>query len=199
MSLLYNRERDSGHCCCAALFLLDIMLFQVNSVKGGVLQGMTDVLQRQDNEQDRGEKWRSTMVDFLVGSFIGIILLAVLVPYTSETLFDNAFRSVRMFFMPPLQLAMEKISIDYEENVQTGNKTLIDLQRSIGPEGTEQQNMYGRYFVEHNRFIKFVENYERPAVSGEEENLLKVSIMNKAGASLDTLFTQAKNPPLQGR
>jgi prepilin-type N-terminal cleavage/methylation domain-containing protein len=71
------------------------------------------------------------------------------------------------------------------------------VQETVGtPDSNPKSNGYGQcpgincvpYYVITNKFIKFVSNGEMDIVSGERENILKITIANNQGATLTALF-----------
>jgi prepilin-type N-terminal cleavage/methylation domain-containing protein len=68
------------------------------------------------------------------------------------------------------------------------------LQTKIGAEGATCNSgattcIYGQYTVQYNYFMKFVGNTETPIVSGDPQNILKVTIKNDLGETLSILLT----------
>jgi prepilin-type N-terminal cleavage/methylation domain-containing protein len=68
------------------------------------------------------------------------------------------------------------------------------LQTKIGAEGATCNSgattcIYGQYTVQYNHFIKFVGSTETPIVSGDPQNILKVTIKNDLGETLSILLT----------
>jgi len=65
--------------------------------------------------------------------------------------------------------------------------SLATLQGSIGPENSEQNNAYGTYHVEKNRFVLFTSDSEVDDTTGKNKTL-KVTITNAQGGTLTALF-----------
>jgi len=65
--------------------------------------------------------------------------------------------------------------------------TLSSLKTSIGPENTDQNNGYGSYHVERNRYILFISDSEADDTVGYNK-ILKVGIKNNQGEILTALF-----------
>jgi prepilin-type N-terminal cleavage/methylation domain-containing protein len=67
-------------------------------------------------------------------------------------------------------------------------RSLTALQTSIGTEGTEMNNTYGKYHVVRNRFTRFVSDVDQDADAGGANTLLKVTLRNNSGETQTALF-----------
>jgi prepilin-type N-terminal cleavage/methylation domain-containing protein len=89
---------------------------------------------------------------------------------------------------------------------KTGGSTISDggiqwtrliqyLTEAVGtPDLNIKNNSYGQYYVTVNKFIKFSgSNVEKDIVSGDPENILKLSIKNDEGDTLTALFMVKEN------
>jgi hypothetical protein len=88
-----------------------------------------------------------------------------------------------------LQKVMENIFTDYNLNYKSN---LAGIKTKIGATASQQLPPagYGPYTLVYNDFIKFVGNVETPIVSGDPQNMLKVTIKNALGETLTILLTQ---------
>lgn len=64
----------------------------------------------------------------------------------------------------------------------------LNLQIGVA-DSTKKDNSYGQYYVQENRFVKFVSKEIQPIVGGEPENMLQVKIKTDEGETLTALFT----------
>ncbi len=67
-------------------------------------------------------------------------------------------------------------------------RPLTTLQTSIGAEGTDQDNAYGKYNVVRNRFTRFVNDIDQDSDSSGANNILKVTLKNENGETQTALF-----------
>lgn len=68
----------------------------------------------------------------------------------------------------------------------------LNLQIGVA-DSTKKDNSYGQYYVQENRFVKFVSNEIQPIDTGEPENMLEVKIKTDEGEILTALFTAKEN------
>jgi len=67
-------------------------------------------------------------------------------------------------------------------------RSLTNLQTSIGAEGTDQDNSYGKYYVAKNGFTQFVNDVDQDSDSSGANNILKVTLRNDSGETVTALF-----------
>jgi prepilin-type N-terminal cleavage/methylation domain-containing protein len=67
-------------------------------------------------------------------------------------------------------------------------RPLATLQTSIGAEGTDQDNAYGKYHVVRNRFTQFVNNIDQDSDTSGANRILKVTLKNDSGQTLTALL-----------
>ena len=67
-------------------------------------------------------------------------------------------------------------------------RPLTALQTSIGAEGADQNNAYGKYHVIRNRFTQFVNDIDQDSDASGANTILKVTLRNDNGETLTALF-----------
>ncbi|MCL4416018.1 MAG: hypothetical protein M1365_04880 [Actinobacteria bacterium] len=84
---------------------------------------------------------------------------------------------------------MESISADYTKNY---TKDLATLKTKIENPTSQQlpPTGYGPYTLVYSAYIKFVGNTETSVVTGDPEDILKVTIKNDLGETLSILLTK---------
>ena len=133
-----------------------------------------------------------TLIEVIIILVVGAILAAMMFTYTNMSDTRNASSLNRAAKTFALQKVMENIFTDYNLNYKSN---LTAIQTTIGNEGTTQNN-YGQngsgtnteYTIMANHFIKFVGNVETPIVTGDPQNILKVTIKNDLGETLSILL-----------
>ena len=67
-------------------------------------------------------------------------------------------------------------------------RPLTTLQTSVGAEGTDQDNTYGKYHVVKNRFTQFLNAVDQDSDASGTNKILKVTLRNDSGETQTALF-----------
>ena len=67
-------------------------------------------------------------------------------------------------------------------------RPLTTLKTSVGAEGTDQDNTYGKYYVVKNRFTQFLNNVDQDNDASGANKILKVTLRNDSGETQTALF-----------
>ncbi|MFH2119868.1 MAG: prepilin-type N-terminal cleavage/methylation domain-containing protein [Pseudomonadota bacterium] len=67
-------------------------------------------------------------------------------------------------------------------------RPLATLQTSIGAEGSDQDNAYGKYHVVKNRFTQFLNDVDQDSDASGANIILKVTLRNDSGETQTALF-----------
>ncbi|MEN6488256.1 MAG: type II secretion system protein [Smithella sp.] len=135
-----------------------------------------------------------TLVEVIIAIVVVAIVGAMIVSTLGTSMTKSAEPIVRMQTAYSLQQVMENF-IAANEKYYAGD--LPGLRNAIsggvlipaGNEGATLDNVYGKYTIVENHFIKFVSNGEQPAGDTEIHNLLKVTIKNSNNETLTYIFT----------
>ncbi|MEW6428611.1 MAG: prepilin-type N-terminal cleavage/methylation domain-containing protein [Thermodesulfobacteriota bacterium] len=131
-----------------------------------------------------------TLLEIIAILILGSILAAFLAPYITTSVSQSTAPLVNLKKTLSAYQTMEAISADYRAMLDNAYATgtsvdLTALQTKIG--SGNQNNSYGTYTVQENKFIQFTGNAEQ--ASGAT-TLLKVRITDSAGNAYTTLFTR---------
>lgn len=126
-----------------------------------------------------------TLIEIIVTLVVAAILGSALFQYMGTALIQSSIPIKRLKQTMDLKRVMENITGDYLNPPLDLNA----LKNGIGVEGTTQNNSYGQYIVEKNRFIKFEADAETPLETGDPMDLLKVTIKSGLGEKLTVLFS----------
>ena len=133
----------------------------------------------------------------LVEVIIAIVVVAIsgaMIVSTFGTAMTKSLEPIiRMQTSNSLQQVMENF-VTANEKYYAGD--LSGLRNAIaggvlapaGNEGATLDNIYGKYTIVENHFIKFVSNIEQPAGATETHDLLKVTIKNSNNETLTYIF-----------
>ena len=130
-----------------------------------------------------------TLLEVIITLTVGALLMAVILPYlgTSVTRSSEPLSNLRNTLF--IYRTMENMTADYRNQQANNSLDLVSLQSGIGAEGTDQNNKYGDYHVEENRFILF-DGADQETSAGGSQHVLKVTIRPLTfGATFTTLFT----------
>lgn len=131
-----------------------------------------------------------TLIEIIIALVLFAILGTVIFQYLGTALFKSSAPIRGIGQALELQQVMEKITADYDNNFTTN---LNGLQNAIATVGRYDNNS-GQYTVVDNVFIKFVAQAEvKPLVSGDLQDLLKVTIKSNLGGTLTNLFVCLSN------
>lgn len=125
-----------------------------------------------------------TLIEVIVTLMIAAILGTLIFTYSQLTYTALPFSKATQAHA--LQRVMENIYTDHKLNYPSD---LAGLKTKIGAEGTSPDNDYGQYQVVDNRYIKFVGNTETPIITGDPQDILKVTVKNNQGEKLSGLLT----------
>ena len=67
-------------------------------------------------------------------------------------------------------------------------RPLTTLKTSVGAEGTDQDNTYGKYHVVKNRFTQFLNDVDQDSDTSGANKILKVTLRNDTGETQTALF-----------
>ena len=130
-----------------------------------------------------------TLIEVIAVIVITAVMGAILFQYFGTSLTQSAVPIDRLKKAFHLQETLENITADYESSNKSITYLDNTLRMNIGPEGTDQNNTYGKYHVVTNHFIKFVAQSEAPIAGGDPKETLKVTIRNDVDETLTVLFT----------
>ena len=130
-----------------------------------------------------------TLIEVIAVIVITSVLGAILFQYFGTSLTQSSVPIDRLKKAFQLQRTLENITEDYESSSKSTTYLDSTLRINIGAEGTDQDNIYGKYHVVTNHFIKFVTQTEAPATGGDPKEILKVTIRNDVDETLTVLFT----------
>jgi prepilin-type N-terminal cleavage/methylation domain-containing protein len=130
-----------------------------------------------------------TLIEIIAVIIITAVLGALLFQYFGQSFIKSSAPIERLQKALQLQQVVENITEDYERSAKTSAFLDGTLKNSIGTEGTDQDNAYGKYHVVHNRFIKFTAGSEVAATGADPNDVLKVRLRNELDETITTLFT----------
>jgi prepilin-type N-terminal cleavage/methylation domain-containing protein len=130
-----------------------------------------------------------TLIEIIAVIIITAVLGALLFQYFGQSFIKSSAPIERLQKALQLQQVVENITEDYERSAKTSAFLDGTLKNSIGTEGTDQDNAYGKYHVVHNRFIKFTAGSEVAATGADPKDVLKVRLRNELDETITTLFT----------
>jgi prepilin-type N-terminal cleavage/methylation domain-containing protein len=130
-----------------------------------------------------------TLIEIIAVIIITAVLGALLFQYFGQSFIKSSVPIERLQKALQLQQVVENITEDYERSAKTSAFLDGTLKNSIGTEGTDQDNAYGKYHVVHNRFIKFTAGSEVAATGADPKDVLKVRLRNEIDETITTLFT----------
>ena len=130
-----------------------------------------------------------TLIEVIAVIVITAVLGAILFQYFGTSLTQSAVPVDRLKKAFYLQKTLENMTADYENSNKSITYLDNTLRISIGGEGADQDNAYGKYHVVTNHFIKFVVQTEALATAGDPKEILKVTIRNDVDETLTVLFT----------
>jgi len=130
-----------------------------------------------------------TLIEIIAVILITSVLGALLFQYFGQSFIKSSAPIERLQKALQLQQVMENITEDYERSAKTSAFLDGTLKISIGMEGTDQDNAYGKYHVVHNRFIKFTAGSEAASTGADPKDILKVRIRNELNETITVLFT----------
>ncbi len=122
-----------------------------------------------------------TLLEIIITLVVAAIFGAMFVQLFGTAFTQSSVPIQRLNQALGLQQVMENITSDYKENY-TSDLTTLSTRIT--------NNNYGQYTVAENTFIKFVgtQPVESTLVSGDLQDILKVSIANDSGETLTALF-----------
>ncbi len=140
----------------------------------------------------RSKTWEEsgfTLIEIIAVIIITAVLGALLFQYFGQSFIKSSAPIEHLQKTHQLQQVVENITEDYERSAKTSAFLDGTLKNSIGMEGTDQDNAYGKYHVVHNRFIKFTAGSEAAATGADPKDVLKVRLRNELDETITTLFT----------
>lgn len=128
-----------------------------------------------------------TLVEIIITLVVAAIVGTMMYTTLGKSLYGSSEPIFRMQKSFALQQVMENMITAYEK-YYAGD--LDGLKAAIGAEDplTTKNNTFGQYIVVENRFIKFVSNVEQDIATGDQRNLLKVTIKNSNNEILSYIF-----------
>jgi prepilin-type N-terminal cleavage/methylation domain-containing protein len=135
--------------------------------------------------KDRGFTLIEAIIVIVAAAILGVMMFT----YSNTSLLRSSqplHHATKAF---ALQRVMENIVADYHLNYKSN---LAGIKTKISDPASQQNppDGYGPYTLVFNDFIKFVGNVETPLVSGDPQNILKVTIKNDLGETLTMLLAQ---------
>lgn len=128
-----------------------------------------------------------TLIEVIVTILIVAVVGAMMYSVLGTSMTKSSLPLGRLQTSLALQQVMENIMADFRKNYAG---EAIGLKYAIGTEGANQNNDYGQYGVVQNRFIKFTGSNEAAWVSGDPQDILKVTIKNSNNETLTAIFVQ---------
>lgn len=129
-----------------------------------------------------------TLLEVLAVILLAATLGAVMFQYFGSSLTGSSAPIDRLKTTLQLQQALENITDAYERSGKSP-ADLDALRLSIGTEGTDQVNAFGKYRVLQNRYIKFLGQSEVDSGGGDPKDSLKITLRNEVDEILSVLFT----------
>jgi len=130
-----------------------------------------------------------TLIEIIAVIIITAVLGALLFQYFGQSFIKSSAPIEHLQKTHQLQQVVENITEYYERSAKTSAFLDGSLKSSIGTEGTDQTNAYGKYHVVHNRFIKFTAGSEVAATGADPKDILKVRLSNELDETITVLFT----------
>ncbi len=129
-----------------------------------------------------------TLIESIITIVIAAILGVMMFTYSNTSYTKSSSSLIKTTKTFALQKVMENIFTDYNLNYKTN---LVGIKTKIGSTASPQPltTVYGTYTLVYNDFIKFVGYAETLIVSGDSQNILKVTIKNDLGETLSILLT----------
>lgn len=126
-----------------------------------------------------------TLIEIILTIVLASILGSMLVSYVGTAMIRSSEPIGWLKKTLALNMTMENITNDYNNT-----QDIAALKASVGAEGVDQDNDYGSYHVEENRYIEFVSENEQNDTTCPY-TILKVTISDtvNTGQKFTSIFT----------
>lgn len=130
-----------------------------------------------------------TLIESIIVIVVAALLGTMIVIYSGTSLTYSAQPLNQSKKAMALQKVMESIFADYMKNY---TKDLATLKAKIENPASQQlpPDGYGPYTLVYSDYRKFVGNIETPIVTGDPQDILRVTIKNDLGEILSILLTK---------